>query len=243
LRVLSFDHLQVKMLNEAGAIPSNCDVVVAPPTLHVGSVLAAVRKDVKVAVQNSWSEPKAGAWTGELTVDLIKDFGLEWVILGHSERRQFCHESHDLVGKKVRLALEAGLNVIACIGESLAERQGGKTMDVCKAQLDPILANVPAGKLGHVVIAYEPVWAIGTGVTATPQQAQDTHHDIRAYLATKVGASEAAAMRIQYGGSVKGANCEELIRMPDIDGFLVGGASLLPEFAKIIQCAALKAKM
>lgn len=231
----------IEMLN-ASDIPSNCEVVVSPPSLHVGTVLSGVKPDVNVAVQNVWKEPKAGAWTGELTVDLIKDFGINWAVIGHSERRAYCHETPEIVGQKVKLAVDAGMSVIACIGEQLSDREAGNTMNVCKAQLDPILAAVSEAQIGQLVIAYEPVWAIGTGVTATPTQAQDTHHQIRVYLEEKIG-DKAQSVRILYGGSVKGANCEELIKNPDIDGFLVGGASLKEEFKKIIASSAIKAKI
>merc|ERR1712062_240989 len=156
--------------------------------------------------------------------------GLKWVILGHSERRQYFNETSDVVGDKVKLALEAGLNVIACVGEQKEDREGGKTMEVVTAQLKPIMDSIPSGKAGNLVLAYEPVWAIGTGLVATPDQAQDTHEDIRKFIATNYGNDIAQGMRIQYGGSVKAANCEELIQKPDIDGFLVGGASLKDEF-------------
>ncbi|CAK8987997.1 Triosephosphate isomerase [Durusdinium trenchii] len=233
----------IAMLNDAGEFPANAEVVIAPTALHVGKVLDEVRKDVNVSVQNLWSEPKAGAWTGELTVDLVKDFGINWCILGHSERRAYCNETPEVVGNKVKIALEAGMSVIACIGEQLSDREANKTMEVCKAQLDPILKAIPEGAIGRVVVAYEPVWAIGTGVTATPDQAQDTHKELRAYLSEVVGPKDAEAVRIIYGGSVKGANCEDLIKKADIDGFLVGGASLKDEFKQIIASSALKAKM
>jgi len=188
-------------------------------------------------------EPAAGAWTGELTVDLVKDFGVNWAVLGHSERRAMCHETPQVVGKKVSISLAGGLNVIACIGEQLADRENGRTMEVCKEQLDPIIAAIPVEKLGNVVIAYEPVWAIGTGVTASPTQAQDTHFQIRNYLNDKIGVQAAANMRIIYGGSVKANNCDELIKNNDIDGFLVGGASLNEDFLKIIASCKLKSKI
>ena len=140
-------------------------------------------------------------------------------------------------------AINGGLSVIACVGEKLEERKAGTTMSVVISQLAPIVAAVPAGKWDRVVIAYEPVWAIGTGVVATPEQAQSTHDEIRRWLATAAGEEVAANMRILYGGSVTAANCNELIKLPDIDGFLVGGASLKPEFMAIVQSAALKAKM
>lgn len=233
----------VAMLNGAGEFPPDAQVVVAPTALHLGAVLAEVRKDVNVSVQNLWSEPSAGAWTGELTVDIVKDFGISWCILGHSERRALTGETPDIVAKKVKIAVENDMMVIACIGEQLADREAGKTMEVCKQQLAPILASLPAGGIANVVVAYEPVWAIGTGVTASPEQAQETHKQLREYLATVIGQADADGVRIIYGGSVKAANCKELITKVDIDGFLVGGASLKDEFKDIIACSALKSKM
>jgi len=233
----------VQMLNGAGEFPSNAEVVVAPTALHLGNVLSGVRKDVNVAVQNLWHEPKAGAWTGEITADLARDFGLEWCILGHSERRGYCGETPAVVGQKVKVALDAGFTVIACVGEQLEDREAGKTMEVCTEQLEPILTAIPPGSISRVVLAYEPVWAIGTGKTATPEQAQETHEQIRKYLGQKIGSENASAIRIIYGGSVKGANCQDLIQKPDIDGFLVGGASLKEEFKEIIASSALKSKM
>mmetsp|Transcript_4829 Transcript_4829/g.8756 ORF Transcript_4829/g.8756 Transcript_4829/m.8756 type:complete len:232 (-) Transcript_4829:31-726(-) len=231
------------MLNNAGEFPSNAQVVIAPTALHTGHVLKSVRKDVNVSVQNVFYEPKAGAWTGELTVDLVRDFGVNWTLAGHSERRSLRGETPEMVGKVVKVAIEAGMNVIACIGEQLEDRQGGKTMDVLKTQLEPIISAVGSTGWGQVVVAYEPVWAIGTGVTASPEQAQDTHKEIRAYLSEKVGADTAKALRIIYGGSVKAANCEDLIKREDIDGFLVGGASMNTDFLKIINSSALKSKI
>ena len=210
--------------------------------------MGSVRKDVNVAVQNLWASPKGGAYTGELTADLVKDFGIQWTILGHSERRSsVAAESAELVGTKVQIALEAGLNVIACVGESLDERENGRTMEVVKQQLGPIVqATLAAGgeaAFKSLVIAYEPVWAIGTGKTASPDQANAVHADIRAWLGSMVNPAVANDMHIIYGGSVKAANCDDLVQKPDIDGFLVGGASLKDEFLKIIQSAALVAKM
>mmetsp|Transcript_1204 Transcript_1204/g.2906 ORF Transcript_1204/g.2906 Transcript_1204/m.2906 type:complete len:258 (-) Transcript_1204:149-922(-) len=233
----------VDLLNGAGEFPTNAEVVVAPTALHIHAVQANLRKDVAVSVQNIWSEPAAGAWTGELTVDIVKDFGLDWCILGHSERRAYCGETAEIVGTKTKVALEGGMSVIACVGEQLEDREAGRTMEVCKEQLEPIIAAVPEGAIDRVVVAYEPVWAIGTGVTASPEQAQETHEQIREYLKTKIGEEAAAGVRIIYGGSVKAGNCEELIKKADIDGFLVGGASLKAEFKDIIASSAVKAKM
>eukprot|EP00960_Hanusia_phi_P078258 768799-Hanusia_phi.AAC.4 len=152
----------------------------------------------------------------------LADMGAKWVILGHSERREYFKEDNEMLRQKLEYALSKGLKVIFCIGEKLEERNGGKTLDVCKSQLEPVKDLL---KPETVVIAYEPVWAIGTGVTATPEQAQETHKQIRDYLAT-VNADMASKIRIQYGGSANAANAPTLSACPDIDGFLVGGASL-----------------
>ena len=166
------------------------------------------------------------------------DYGVPWVILGHSERRALCGESDEFVGKKVAHAISKGLSVMACIGETLEERESGVTMDVCKRQLQAIANEISPADWAKVVIAYEPVWAIGTGKVATPEQAQDVHAGIRAFVAQAVSPEVASAVRIQYGGSVNAGNCEELAKMEDIDGFLVGGASLKgPDFVTICNAA------
>ncbi len=221
------------------------DVVCAPTALHIPLVLGAVHADVKVAAQNIWSAEGYGAYTGELTAAMVKDFGLEWCITGHSERRhKVSAETSAVVAAKTKTGLDAGLSVIACIGETLEQRQAEQTMDVLKSQLQPLLDAVPAGSdaWDRVVVAYEPVWAIGTGVTASPDQAEEVHAGLRAWLATlgdAGGAALAGKLRIIYGGSVKPANATELIAKPNIDGFLVGGCSLKPDFIEI--CAAANA--
>merc|ERR1712117_896737 len=154
-------------------------------------------------------------------------------LLGHSERRHVFGETDELIGEKVAFALEQGLNIIPCIGEKLEERQAGKTNDVCFKQLKAIADKV--SDWSKVVIAYEPVWAIGTGKTATPEQAQEVHELLRKWISANISAEVAASIRIIYGGSVTGGNCKELAKKPDIDGFLVGGASLKPEFVEIIN--------
>jgi len=164
---------------------------------------------------------------------MLKDMEVEWVILGHSERRNVFGESNELVGKKVAFALKAGLKVMACIGEKLEEREAGNTTHICFSQLQAIKEHV--ADWSKVVIAYEPVWAIGTGKTATPQQAQEVHAAIRQWMTQHVSAEVAQSVRIIYGGSVTGANSKELASEKDIDGFLVGGASLKPEFLSIIN--------
>lgn len=209
------------------------DVIVAPPMLHLAAVLTSISPKVKVAAQNCHFVGN-GAFTGETSADQLVDFGINWVIIGHSERRAnpasgygvMANESSELIAKKVKYAISKGLNVIACIGETLAEREAGRTLDVCKDQLKPIAEILTSEEWAKVVLAYEPVWAIGTGKSATKEDAQKTHADIRGYLAAAVSPDVAAAVRIQYGGSVTPANAADLGAQPDIDGFLVGGASL-----------------
>ena len=169
---------------------------------------------------------------------MLANAGIKWTLTGHSERRVgfgFPGENSDVVAKKTFEALSAGLSVIACIGEKLAEREGGQTMEVCIEQLTPIAARLTEKDWKRVVIAYEPVWAIGTGKVATPEQAEETHQGIRAWIAANVSPAVAREVRIIYGGSVSGSSCASLIACPNIDGFLVGGASLKPEFSDIIK--------
>uniref|UniRef100_A0A6B2LEZ1 Triosephosphate isomerase n=1 Tax=Arcella intermedia TaxID=1963864 RepID=A0A6B2LEZ1_9EUKA len=187
-------------------------------------VLDAVSPGVLVAAQNAWKEPK-GAYTGEVSVEQLRESGVRWVILGHSERRSIFAEGDALVGEKSLVAVRSGLSVVFCCGELLEERKGGTTLQVVIRQLSPLKGLKPE-EWKKIVIAYEPVWAIGTGVVATPEQAQETHRQIRQWLADQVSPEVAQTTRIIYGGSVNGKNCLELARQPDIDGFLVGGASL-----------------
>lgn len=231
----------VKTLNDAGDFPSNAEVVVAPTALHVPSVKSSLRSDVAVAVQNC-SADGYGAYTGEINPEMILDFGLDWVITGHSERRTGFGgpgESSEVVAKKTKKAVDTGLTVIACVGESLDEREAGNTL---KVVLDDHLAAIAdvlsTEQWSKVVVAYEPVWAIGTGKTASPEQAQEVHAAIRNWVSEKVSPEVAEALRIIYGGSVKGANAGTLADCADIDGFLVGGASLKPEFVDIIKAVA-----
>lgn len=180
-----------------------------------------------------------GAFTGEVSAEMLADSKIGWTLTGHSERRVgfgIPGETSAVVGIKTKNALDAGLNVIACIGEQLADRQGGTTMAVCAEQLDAIRNVLTESDWKRVVIAYEPVWAIGTGVTATPQQAQETHAQIRQWLSKNISSTVANETRIIYGGSATAANCNDLYAQPDINGFLVGGASMKPEFVNIINC-------
>jgi len=230
----------VEKVNEGVAsLTSKAEVVVAPPTLYLDYVNQLVKNGVVASAQNSWTETK-GAFTGEISAEMIKDIGVHWVILGHSERRTIFQESSAVVAKKVQHALSVGLGVILCVGEQLSEREAGKTKDVVFEQLDAVAALVK--DWSKVVVAYEPVWAIGTGKTATPAQAQETHAQIRNEWAHKaLGADVANSLRIIYGGSVKADNANELASQPDIDGFLVGGASLIAnDFITIVSSVSKK---
>ncbi|XP_061385287.1 triosephosphate isomerase-like [Danaus plexippus] len=216
-----------------GSLDPTAEVVIGVPAIYLAQVRSSLPKSIGVAAQNCWKADK-GAFTGEISAPMIKDVGAEWVILGHSERRTIFGESDSLVAEKVANALRHNLKVIACIGETLEERESGKTEEVVFRQTKALVPAI-GDKWKNVVLAYEPVWAIGTGKTASPQQAQDVHASLRKWLAENVSAEVAQSVRIQYGGSVTAANAKELAACEDIDGFLVGGASLKPEFVNIIN--------
>jgi len=222
-------------INETKFDSSTVDVVVGAPACYLPLChgLADASKCF-VAAENCHTVAK-GAYTGEISADMITDLGVSWVILGHSERRHVFGESDETIGAKVAYALSKGLNVIACIGEKLDEREAGNTFKVNETQMKSIIANVGADQWNKVVIAYEPVWAIGTGVVASPEQAQEVHAHLRQWLVSEVNQAVSDGLRILYGGSVNGKNCRELATCGDIDGFLVGGASLKPEFSEIIN--------
>ncbi|KAI8997193.1 triosephosphate isomerase [Pilobolus umbonatus] len=220
----------IKLLNNF-EVPSDVEVVIAPPALYVDRVNQGIKKDIKVAAQNAYIKA-SGAYTGEISPQMLKDLGIDWVVLGHSERREYFHESDELVGEKVAFALAADVSVIACIGEKLDEREANITNEVVARQMKAIANKVKDWT--NVVVAYEPVWAIGTGKVASPEQAQDVHAFLRDWLRENVSEEAADNTRILYGGSVNGSNCKTLAGKPDIDGFLVGGASLKPEFGTII---------
>jgi triosephosphate isomerase (TIM) len=213
------------------------DVVICPPFTALSAVVERrYGTAVKVAAQNMHEE-ESGAFTGEVSASMLVEIDVEAVVLGHSERRQLFGETDAALARKVRAALAAGLEPILCVGESEGERDGGETEAVLERQLRADLAGVKPGELPLVVVAYEPVWAIGTGRTATPEQAQEAIAFIRGVL-RELGGDAAEAIRILYGGSVKPGNAAELLAMADIDGALVGGASLDPEdFAAIVEAA------
>ena len=218
----------------AGELNPETEVVVSPPALYVPYVKQNIKaSNVTVAVQNCHTNT-SGAFTGEISAEMAADVGCQWVILGHSERRHKFGESNEFIGEKVKHVLESTkLGVIACIGELLEERERNETMTVCATQMKAISSNV--SDWSRVVIAYEPVWAIGTGKVATPDQAQEVHNNLRKWLEENVNKDVAVSTRILYGGSVSASNCVELSKKPDVDGFLVGGASLKPDFVQIVN--------
>jgi triosephosphate isomerase len=219
------------LLNQVTWDESKCEVCICPSFIHLERVKTLLQERYIVASQNV-SMYDNGAYTGEISAKLLKDFGINWVLVGHSERRQY-FDSDDVIAKKVKIALDNSVNVIYCIGEKLSEREESKTIDVVYSQLKHVLESI--SDWSKVVIAYEPVWAIGTGKTATPQQAQDVHAEIRTWLSRNVSEEVSKTTRIIYGGSVTDTNCNDLIVEKDIDGFLVGGASLKPAFKNIIE--------
>ncbi|KAK9829583.1 hypothetical protein WJX72_006614 [[Myrmecia] bisecta] len=212
------------------------EVVVAPTYVHIPLVQQKLRFEIAVSAQNCWVKGN-GAYTGEVSADILVDLGLHWVILGHSERRSLLQESNEFVADKTVYALSKGLNVILCVGETLAQRENGDTMNIVNDQIKAVADKLSPSDWTKVVVAYEPVWAIGTGKVATTEQAQEVHQQLRSWLSDNVSADVGAQTRIIYGGSVSAKNCNELAGAPDIDGFLVGGASLKPEFVDIIASA------
>ncbi|RPI77284.1 MAG: triose-phosphate isomerase [Planctomycetaceae bacterium] len=221
------------------SVPSaGVQVAVCPPfpyLIPVGQAVAG--SGVELGAQNAAFE-KPGAFTGEVSIDMLTDLGCRWVILGHSERRALFSETDAIVNRKVHAALGGGLPVILCVGETLAERQGGATDQILDRQMADSLAGVDAASIAQIVIAYEPVWAIGTGVTATTEQAESAHLHLRNWLSGRYNRELAEATRILYGGSVKPQNAKSLMEQPNVDGALVGGASLkLDDFLPIIRAA------
>lgn len=212
---------------QSQSLPQTIEVVLAPPSIHLETVQTVVKDlpQVQVAAQNC-HQASHGAYTGEVSAPMLEDLGLGYVILGHSERREYFHEDAALLAKKVNAALASNLKVIFCCGEPLEVREAGTQNAYVQQQLEESLWQRSAEDLSRIVIAYEPIWAIGTGKTATPAQAQAMHHFIRARLAEQYGATAAQQVPLLYGGSCKPSNAAELFAQPDIDGALVGGASL-----------------
>jgi triosephosphate isomerase len=214
------------------------DVAVVPPFVHLEAVARALADSpVRVGAQNM-CDAQSGAFTGEISAAMLQEVGATFAVLGHSERRQLYGESDELVNAKVRAALAAGLDLILCVGETIEERRANQTEEVVRRQATRGLQGVRREDLARVTLAYEPVWAIGTGLTATPEQAGAVHQYLRGLLSGMYDDRTAQGVRIQYGGSVKPENAGELLRVPDIDGALVGGASLKPEtFLPILDSA------
>lgn len=229
-----------KALGENKALTAKADVAVFPafPYLPlVADALCAAGSEIKLGAQDFYHEPN-GAFTGEVSLSMLKDVGVRTVLVGHSERRHVLGETDAVVNEKVLAALEADLEVVLCIGETLAQRESGKTDAINKGQLALGFAGVTAEQMSKVTIAYEPVWAIGTGKTATPDDAQAAHAEIRCFLSNLCGDEVANAVRIQYGGSCKPGNAAELFALKDVDGGLIGGASLKSDdFTQIIEAA------
>lgn len=219
----------------AKAIPGHVEVAVFPAFVYLSEVKQALHESLVGLGGQDLSLYEAGAYTAEISGSMLKNTGAEYVLIGHSERRQYHNETSQAVADKVKQALKHALIPVVCIGETLEERESGNMVSVLKAQMHPVLEALSDGELSQCVIAYEPVWAIGTGVTASPEQAQDAHVMIREMIANS-SPEVANKIRIVYGGSVKPSNAQELLGLPDIDGALVGGASLKAEdFLAICQ--------
>ena len=215
----------------------NCAVVIGTPFIHLATVAELLKgSPIKVAAENCADKVK-GAFTGEVSAAMVASTGAEYCILGHSERRAYYHEDYEILKNKVELALANGLKVIFCIGEVKEEREAGKQNEVVKAQLEGSVFNLSAEQWANITLAYEPVWAIGTGLTATPEQAQEIHAFIRSLVAEKYGKQVAEDTTILYGGSCNEKNAAELFACPDIDGGLIGGAALVAEKFEAIIAA------
>lgn len=217
---------------------SGADIVVCPAFVNLERAAAALKgSNISLGAQNMHYE-QSGAYTGEVSPDMLKEIGVEYVIIGHSERRQYFAETDETVNKKIKAALKAGLKPIVCVGENLKERESGVTEDIVRSQTRLALAGLSEEEAAGLVIAYEPVWAIGTGKTATADDADETIYCIRSAVAEVFSSYAAEAIRIQYGGSMKAGNAAELMAKPNIDGGLIGGASLkADEFSMIVKAA------
>ena len=224
-------------LNEAlAADKPNCDVIICTPFIHLAKVSEIINHDVIGLGAENCADKASGAYTGEVSAEMVKSTGAEYVILGHSERREYYNETPEILKEKVDLALANGLKVIFCIGESLEQREANEQSAVVKAELEGSVFHLTPEQFANVVVAYEPIWAIGTGKTATAEQAEEIHAYIRSVIADKYGNEVAAETSILYGGSCKASNAPELFAKPDIDGGLIGGASLkVADFKGIID--------
>jgi triosephosphate isomerase len=231
-------NLITKLTGGLSNMKLNCDVIICPPYTSLSEASTLIKNTVvKLGAQNVYFED-SGAYTGEISPSMLKSVGCEFVIIGHSERRTIFKETDETINKKIVKALENGLKVIFCIGETLEEREKNITMGIVEKQISEGLKNIAEEKLSEIIIAYEPVWAIGTGRVATPQQAQEVHSFIRKLIEDKYSDKTAEDLTIQYGGSVKPDNAKDLLSQADIDGALVGGACLKADsFIEIIKAA------
>ena len=214
----------------------NCGVIICTPFIHLASIAQFLNQDIIGLGAENCADKEKGAYTGEVSAEIIKSTGAQYVILGHSERRGYYNETPEVLKEKVLLALKNGLKVIFCIGESLEEREANKQNEVVKAELEGSVFNLTAEEFNNIIVAYEPIWAIGTGKTATAEQAEEIHAYIRSVIASKYGNETAENTTILYGGSCKASNAPELFAKPNIDGGLIGGASLkVADFKGIID--------
>ncbi len=226
-----------KLNDAASSMPAEVDVMIAPPALYLTRFAKNSTKKIEVGAQDvSHREEEEGAFTGDVSAKILKSAGVRYAIVGHSERRQYHGESDEIIGKKIRACVRAELIPVYCCGEVLEERESGAHFDVVRKQLDTALSGFTAEELATLVVAYEPVWAIGTGKTASPEQAQEMHAEIRSFLKARFGDEFAEKVRILYGGSCKPSNAEEIFSQPDVDGGLIGGASLnADDFSAVIK--------
>lgn len=230
--------LAAELARAVGSAGGNVDVLICPPFPYLRDVRSSLAgSSILLGAQNVYFEPP-GAFTGEVAVPMLVDCGCQYVVLGHSERRHVLGETDDVINRKVKAALSGGLTVILCVGELLSERESGATEAVLNRQMEGGLAGISESEAARIVIAYEPVWAIGTGVTASPDQAESAHEHLRKWLATRYTPAFSEKIRILYGGSVKADNAVSLLGQPNVDGALVGGASLKADaFLPIVRAA------
>ena len=228
--------LATELINDLSKNKPNCDVIICTPFIHLASIANVINKEVMSLGAENCADKEKGAYTGEVSASMVRSTGADYVILGHSERRAYYNETPEILKEKVNLALQNNLKVIFCIGEVLEEREAGKQNEVVGAQLEGSLFDLAKEQFSNIVLAYEPVWAIGTGKTATAEQAEEMHAFIRKTIENKFGAEVAENVSILYGGSCKPSNAREIFSKPDVDGGLIGGAALkAADFEAIID--------
>ncbi len=228
--------LATELTNDLSKNKPNCDVIICTPFIHLASIANVINKEVMSLGAENCADKEKGAYTGEVSASMVRSTGADYVILGHSERRAYYNETPEILKEKVNLALQNNLKVIFCIGEVLEEREAGKENKVVGAQLEGSLFDLTKEQFSNIVLAYEPVWAIGTGKTATAEQAEEMHAFIRKTIENKFGAEAAENVSILYGGSCKPSNAREIFSKPDVDGGLIGGAALkAADFEAIID--------